>query len=199
MTLKPGISDNKSRVSDDAVAGGCAGATARMLTAPFDVLKIRFQLQSQNDPKYKTILQSFRRVITDEGILALWKGNLSASYLWVSYMTVQFSMYGVLKRFGEQIPNPFLSNASGSTQLDTPVHQSSRASADARSDQAWHALVLFFAGAGAGRSLYCSRAIKFALTRCCPLLLHRNNVCSSYISLRHHEDTIRIAREGSSI
>lgn len=148
MMLGPSKADYRSKVSDDAIAGGFAGATARMITAPFDVLKIRFQLQSQLDPKYKKILQSFRRVVADEGIFALWKGNLSASYLWVSYMTVQFSMYGVLKRYVEQLPNPFLTD-----HLPESSVAPSNNIANTRRVQAWHGLVLFFAGAGAGEAI----------------------------------------------
>ena len=134
--------------SDDAIAGGCAGAIARILTAPFDVLKIRFQLQgSGSDRKYKTMLQSFKTVASEEGIFALWKGNLSATYLWVSYMAIQFSVYGTLKRFGEQTPNPFLSKRS----LDdrTPLTPS-----EERISKMWKGCLLFLAGAGAG-ILFC--------------------------------------------
>ena len=39
----------------------------------------------------------------EEGWLALWKGNLSATYLWITYAIVQFSVYGFLKRLSENI------------------------------------------------------------------------------------------------
>ena len=132
------IIKSKVKVTDDAVAGAAAGAIARMISAPFDVVKIRFQLQSQVNPKYKSVLQSLRIVVKEEGILSLWKGNLSASYLWISYMMVQFSMYGVLKRFGEKIANPF--QGGGSSQKG--------------GDKAWQAFTQFLAGAGAGDSYH---------------------------------------------
>jgi solute carrier family 25 thiamine pyrophosphate transporter 19 len=97
-----------SKVRDDAIAGSLSGFTARCLTAPFDVLKIRLQLQfnekirlQQNKTKYVSMIQGFSTIIKEEGILSLWKGNLSASYLWVSYSTVQFVSYGTILRLFE--------------------------------------------------------------------------------------------------
>jgi hypothetical protein len=139
---------NKPKVTDDAIAGACAGGIARLLSAPFDVLKIRFQLQGPGEAKYKSIFQSFNTVIKEEGVLALWKGNLSATYLWVTYMAVQFTMYGVLKRIGEEIPNPFRSIPSSGMGIGSAAEAA--AQREARSNKAWKAFVQFLAGAGAG-------------------------------------------------
>lgn len=136
---------SKVKVTDDAVAGAFAGAAARMLTAPFDVLKIRFQLQGTGEKKYKTMLQSFRTVIKEEGVLALWKGNLSATLLWVSYMAAQFTIYGILKRLGERTPNPFQSKSR-----EDSLGENLNTGSNMRSDRVWKSLLLFLAGAGAG-------------------------------------------------
>ena len=86
-------------IQDEMIAGACAGAIGRMITAPFDVLKIRYQLQftSGAETKYTSIFQAFRTIIKEEGKGGLWKGNLSATYLWISYSLVQFGLYGYLK------------------------------------------------------------------------------------------------------
>lgn len=136
---------SKVRFTDDAVAGASAGGIARMISAPFDVIKIRFQLQSQQNRKYTSIPQALQRVVKEEGVLSLWKGNLSASYLWISYMMVQFSIYGVLKRIGENSPNPFQS--SHSAEISAHGHVTNG------SDKAWRALMQFLAGAGAGTKI----------------------------------------------
>jgi hypothetical protein len=139
----------KGKVTDDAVAGAFAGATARMLTAPFDVVKIRFQLQCPGVTKYRTLIQSFQTVVHEEGVLALWKGNMSATLLWVSYMAAQFTIYGVLKRLGEGTPNPF----HHTDHLDNYADKRSDSDKSSlRSDQVWKTLVLFLAGAGAGEN-----------------------------------------------
>lgn len=88
-------------IEKDVIAGGFAGALSRSVTAPFDVVKIRFQLQFQKN-KSISIIQAFRNILKQEGILSLWKGNLSANYLWVSYAMIQFGVYGTLKRCTEK-------------------------------------------------------------------------------------------------
>ena len=60
---------NRVGIATSALLGGL---TTRFLTAPLDVLKIRFQVQ--NDGTYKTIIQATRRIIRDESVFAFWKG-----------------------------------------------------------------------------------------------------------------------------
>ena len=60
----------KYSFSNDAVAGAFAGVVARLLTAPFDLVKIRFQLQNHLKgavPKYNSILQTFKVIVREEG------------------------------------------------------------------------------------------------------------------------------------
>lgn len=89
------------------MAGAFAGACARLVTAPFDVLKIRFQLQFAEKVKYTSLSQAFRTVVKEEGIVGLWKGNVAATYLWISYAMIQFGVYGFLKKSLETLPDPF--------------------------------------------------------------------------------------------
>ena len=86
-----------------ALAGGLAGLTSRFCIAPLDVVKIRLQLQSR--PKtYFSSLHAVRTILAQEGITALWKGNIPAELLYVSYSMVQFVTYreslGVLEKAG---------------------------------------------------------------------------------------------------
>ena len=95
-----------NKIKDDAIAGSLSGFIARCLTAPFDVLKIRLQLQfnerlRNNKTKYISLIQGFSTIVKEEGVLSLWKGNLSASYLWVSYSMIQFVSYGSILRLLE--------------------------------------------------------------------------------------------------
>jgi solute carrier family 25 thiamine pyrophosphate transporter 19 len=83
---------------DDIVAGAFAGFVARMLTAPFDVLKIRYQLNERNIAQSANMIGAMRIIVREEGLAALWKGNVPALYLWVSYTVVQFACYGWLKK-----------------------------------------------------------------------------------------------------
>jgi len=143
-------------LSDDVAAGAAAGAVARLLSAPFDVLKIRFQLQFADKVKYTSMLQAFATVTREEGFLSLWKGNLSATYLWITYSMVQFGVYGYLKNFlGTHVSDPFAaSSLSSSTTSQTAkggkgnIRKSNKGPNEMSS--LWRTAVLFLAGAGAG-------------------------------------------------
>ncbi|KAJ3280215.1 mitochondrial thiamine pyrophosphate transporter [Borealophlyctis nickersoniae] len=83
-----------------AVCGATAGLISRFFIAPLDIVKIRFQLQSDarrglthTDGKYRGIMQSMKLIVQEEGIKGLWKGNWSAEYLYLTYGAVQFYTY----------------------------------------------------------------------------------------------------------
>jgi solute carrier family 25 (mitochondrial thiamine pyrophosphate transporter), member 19 len=74
--------------------------------APLDVVKIRLQLQSHSlsdplshaeltrgAPIYKGTLPTIRHILRNEGITGLWKGNVPAELMYVSYGAMQFTMY----------------------------------------------------------------------------------------------------------
>ncbi|TKX22477.1 putative mitochondrial carrier protein 8 [Elsinoe australis] len=74
--------------------------------APLDVIKIRLQLQSHSlsdplslpkgslrGPVYKGTLSTFRTILVEEGITGLWKGNVPAEALYLTYGSVQFLSY----------------------------------------------------------------------------------------------------------
>ena len=77
------------------------------MVAPLDVVKIRLQLQAHSlsdppllraelppgTPIYKGTLQTMRHIVAHEGITGLWKGNIPAELLYVSYAAVQFTAY----------------------------------------------------------------------------------------------------------
>ncbi len=76
----------------------------RFVIAPLDVIKIRLQLQphgygetlprlSPTAPTYKGILPTMRTIVVQEGIRGLWKGNIPAELLYLSYGAVQFLAY----------------------------------------------------------------------------------------------------------
>ncbi|XP_017391224.1 mitochondrial thiamine pyrophosphate carrier [Cebus imitator] len=84
-----------------AVAGSVSGLVTRALISPFDVIKIRFQLQherlSRRDPnaKYHGILQAIRQILREEGPTAFWKGHIPAQILSIGYGAVQ--VYNTLR------------------------------------------------------------------------------------------------------
>ena len=143
-------------------AGAYAGALARLIAAPFDLLKIRFQLQ-QSIPsqggavKYKNMWQACKTIMKEEGIGALWKGNIAATYLWISYSMVQFGVYGLLKDTGESLEAKFaaqLSNDRSDPFWNRAMRGQDSGSKGApnnvlQSNRYLHTLLLFLCGAGA--------------------------------------------------
>jgi solute carrier family 25 thiamine pyrophosphate transporter 19 len=86
--------------------------------APLDVIKIRLQLQihSLSDPTsyrdyrgpvYKGTLGTLRQILRDEGLTGLWKGNIPAELLYLTYGAVQFSAYTSISQLIETIPQPY--------------------------------------------------------------------------------------------
>lgn len=103
QTKKNDAEELKSVMLPQMLSGAMAGLVSRVISAPLDVVKIRFQLQDPNSPKYVSLGHAVKRIIDEEGILGLWKGNTPAVYLWVTYSAVQFMMYGEMKRCGDAI------------------------------------------------------------------------------------------------
>jgi len=84
--------------AEGVVAGGLTGAISRMIFQPFDVLKIRFQLQAETkaDAKYKSLYGASVSIAREEGVRALWKGHVSGQCLSVILASVQFGLYQAL-------------------------------------------------------------------------------------------------------
>ncbi|KAI0013379.1 mitochondrial thiamine pyrophosphate carrier 1 [Xylariaceae sp. FL0662B] len=86
-------------------AGAISGLISRFVVAPLDVVKIRLQLQSHSlsnpftvldlrgSPIYKGTIRTLRHIVRHEGIPGLWKGNIPAELMYVSYAAIQFTTY----------------------------------------------------------------------------------------------------------
>ncbi|KAH6660058.1 mitochondrial thiamine pyrophosphate carrier 1 [Truncatella angustata] len=123
------LQDEGSRLQV-VIAGATAGLISRFVIAPLDVVKIRLQLQSHSlsdptsgAPVYKGALSTARHILQNEGITGLWKGNVPAELMYVSYAALQFTTYRSISMA--------LSSISGEKGLNKSVES-------------------FIAGAGAG-------------------------------------------------
>ncbi|XP_034831305.1 mitochondrial thiamine pyrophosphate carrier-like [Maniola hyperantus] len=102
--------ESKISVTQSAIAGGAAGAVTRAIAQPLDVLKIRFQLQTepiQQGSKYSSILQALRSIVREEGVSALWSGHIPAQLLSVTYGIIQFSTFERLSQTCQQMDLEF--------------------------------------------------------------------------------------------
>ncbi|KAI0409611.1 mitochondrial dicarboxylate carrier protein [Xylaria palmicola] len=98
------LQDEGSRLQV-VTAGATAGLISRFVIAPLDVVKIRLQLQSHSlsdplshqnlrgSPIYKGTVRTLQHIVRNEGITGLWKGNVPAELMYVSYAAVQFTAY----------------------------------------------------------------------------------------------------------
>ncbi|XP_016663665.1 mitochondrial thiamine pyrophosphate carrier-like isoform X1 [Acyrthosiphon pisum] len=99
MTLDISNAEKKTTWLLHSTAGACSGAFTRLVCQPFDVLKIRFQLQveplsrNSNNSKYKSIYQSINLIYKEEGFKALWKGLLPGQFLSTTYGLTQFLVF----------------------------------------------------------------------------------------------------------
>jgi hypothetical protein len=130
------------KIPEDVLAGAFAGFIGRTLTAPFDVIKIRYQLLVRNVADTPSMFHAFKNVVKEEGISALWKGNLAATYLWISYAVFQFGIYGMMKKKLERESSPSL--------LYNPNEKSKVKKTFSLANKA---LLMFMAGATAGNFL----------------------------------------------
>ena len=86
-------------VSSTVYVGALTGASVRLLVNPLDVIKIRWQLQLEaiskrnRSGKYRSWGQTMRAIVSEEGLLALWKGHLSGQLMTVTYAAAQFASY----------------------------------------------------------------------------------------------------------
>ncbi|TGO52693.1 hypothetical protein BOTNAR_0317g00030 [Botryotinia narcissicola] len=125
------------------IAGATAGLISRFLIASLDVVKIRLQLQSHSasdpfshrdlrgSPIYKGTIPTIKRIFREEGLSALWKGNVPAELMYVSYSAIQFMTYrsvtlGLHDAFGEhRLPaaaESFIAGASAGAVATTATY-----------------------------------------------------------------------------
>lgn len=113
------------------------------MIAPLDVVKIRLQLQTHSlsdplshrdlngSPIYKGTLPTIRHILREEGITGLWKGNIPAELMYVSYSAIQFTTYrtitlGLQNAFGDhKLPvaaESFISGAGAGAVATTATY-----------------------------------------------------------------------------
>lgn len=111
--------------------------------APLDVVKIRLQLQTHSlsdplshrnlkgSPIYKGTIPTIKHILRDEGLTGLWKGNIPAELMYVSYSAIQFTAYrsvtvALQSRFGEnRLPaavESFIAGASAGAVATTATY-----------------------------------------------------------------------------
>ncbi|CAG0919223.1 unnamed protein product, partial [Notodromas monacha] len=94
-----------------ALAGAGSGIITRLLCQPFDVLKIRFQIQTEmrtstTKPKYRSLIQATKKILREEGSQAFWKGHLPAQLLSIAFGGVQFTSFELFTKIAWLLDAP---------------------------------------------------------------------------------------------
>jgi Mitochondrial carrier protein len=74
------------------VAGGVAGMIAKSVVAPLDRIKILYQVSSR-EFRMKDVPQIATKIIQEEGMHALWKGNIATMIRVFPYSGIQFMVF----------------------------------------------------------------------------------------------------------
>lgn len=108
----PSIDLNKKKTSsnhhiEQAFAGGLAGVITRFFCQPFDVLKIRFQLQVEplgcQHSKYVSVAQACATIWKEESLAGFWKGHMPGQMLSIMYGVAQFWAYEECKDYAKRL------------------------------------------------------------------------------------------------
>eukprot|EP00045_Choanoeca_perplexa_P004565 m.39157 g.39157 ORF g.39157 m.39157 type:complete len:331 (+) comp12642_c0_seq2:64-1056(+) len=143
-----------------SVAGGTAGFCARAIVSPFDVVKIRLQLQvepvaSHVSSKYRGVWHCVQTIAKEEGLKAFWKGHTASQAMTISYCAVQFPMYEQLLPIVRQYTSSDSTCHAGQTPTFSLIVVTIRAD-----------VAQFSAGAGAGLTAsLCTYPFDIARTR----------------------------------
>lgn len=91
------------------LAGGISGTIAKTCTAPIERVKLLIQTQDANPRiingevvRYDGIIDCFKRVSTEQGISAFWRGNLTNIIRYFPAQAFNFALKDAIK---EQFPN----------------------------------------------------------------------------------------------
>lgn len=78
------------------LAGGLAGCTGKTVVAPFDRTKILFQVSNKRFT-LRGVARELRRIVAEEGVLALFKGNLATVMRVLPYSGIQLMSFDNIK------------------------------------------------------------------------------------------------------
>lgn len=96
------------------LAGSLSGFMVRALTQPFDVIKIRFQLQVEpikvtSVSYYSGFMQALSRIAKEEGFTGLWKGHVPGQLLSMTFCGFEFAVFYGLTALSDKHSLSFIS------------------------------------------------------------------------------------------
>lgn len=86
-------------------AGAFAGALSRSVTSPLERLKVMKQVQSSST-KYNGVLAALKRMVQEEGVRGLFKGNGTNVVRIAPFSAIQFFSFDVYKGVSRRSQQP---------------------------------------------------------------------------------------------
>merc|ERR1719238_981317 len=96
--------EKKSSFMVDFLAGGVSAAVSKTLVAPIERVKLLLQVQDANpnipaDQRYNGIGDCFSRVLKEQGLVALWRGNLANVIRYFPTQALNFACKDTYKKY----------------------------------------------------------------------------------------------------
>jgi len=95
----------KTNMIEDFLLGGTAAAVSKTIAAPIERVKLLLQNQGEQaaiTTKYTGIIDVFRRVPAEQGILSLWRGNLANVLRYFPTQALNFMFKDYYKQYLER-------------------------------------------------------------------------------------------------
>ncbi|XP_030371367.1 mitochondrial coenzyme A transporter SLC25A42 [Scaptodrosophila lebanonensis] len=92
------VRDKIDEVLISLIAGAAAGALAKTTIAPLDRTKINFQIRKDVPFSFRASLHYLKNTYSNEGVLALWRGNSATMARIVPYAAIQFTSHEQWRR-----------------------------------------------------------------------------------------------------
>eukprot|EP01083_Nonionella_stella_P016366 45721_1 len=84
---------------ESLISGGIAGALAKTTIAPADRVKILYQVSSERRFSLRAALRSVSKILENEGVLGLWRGNAATMVRVIPHASILFFSFSRYERF----------------------------------------------------------------------------------------------------
>ena len=84
-------------MAEDLVSGGLAGLVSKTMVAPLERVKLLLQTQVTStqisaDQRYSGMIDCFRRVHREQGLLSFWRGHLASVTRYFPSQAINFTL-----------------------------------------------------------------------------------------------------------